>query len=242
MRQKVVIGNNTTWLFPASTDVSHVLIVPCPEAPVNVQWAIWMNGNDKHKLAQNVRHKNQPIAQNFHDCGMLIPHLSPLDWAVGPSASSRKIFFSAMDVLAQGKSVGFALITESPPTPMLSCGLIPLPVGEAWDAASNGVIVGMDPVLDYELCWEGIVVEIAVAAVQVGVQVAVMALSAGGIAAKSLVGIVGELVASQLADPQFLWETGNYYHDWFNPGEIVIDDGRRPVRNSRPDPTAWDEI
>lgn len=163
MQQKVSTAGDLTIVAPAFIDISHVILGPCVELPANIGYLPPINSGD-HKLAHDVQHRGQAIAQAFHNCGRYIVHLSGYgDPAIGTFQSSRTCMFSAMEVLAENEPIGFGLLFNMPPTPMLTCGNIPLPIGDATDSVANSVIVGMDPLWDYALSWVGVAVEMLVA-------------------------------------------------------------------------------
>ena len=160
MNKPVVVASDMTVVTP---NCGHVVPLPAVEVAVPIEHEASFNSYFRHRLAASVRHKNSAIAQGWHDCGRLIDHnLGPLDVIVGYVMSSRQIMFSAGAVQVEGHPVGFATIVfgPGPPTPMLTCGLVPLPVGSAVTSASNTVIVGMHPILDYRACWEGVAIDI----------------------------------------------------------------------------------
>lgn len=182
MKDNVVVANDLTWLpVTVGFDVSHMMAAPGFEVPCNIEWAAWANSG-YHELAPTVLHQNSAIAQAWHNCGRLIAHLlQPPSVILGPLQSTRTIMFSAMAVRVEGSPIGFAnlILGQSMPTPMLTCGLVSLPVADAMTAPSNTVIVGMDPELDYALCWEGVVVEMAASAVIGAVNVVLTIATAG---------------------------------------------------------------
>lgn len=231
MHFHVLIGNDLTIAAP---NVGHMMPVPAVEAPVNIAWALWANGS-KHKLANDVMHMHQPIAQGFHDCGRLIPHLSPLDLVLGPAQSSRKVMLSAMDVKVQGEPVGLAEF------PMLTCGIVPMPCGLAPGALANEVLVGFDPLWDLLVCAIGVYLEVSVVStINIAIFIASLAGGPGGrIAAEVVKALAGLAIA-------------------FFAGEVLseVDVARRVVEYLRSlrgkgrgieappldDPSAWDEI
>lgn len=163
MQQKVSIATDETSHQgnPASRVKNFSHIVPsliCMEACVPMRHVASLNGPiGKHSLATQVLHKGHPIAQQFHDCGYLITHMSPLgDHAIGPLQSSRVVIFGAGMVKIEGQAVGFAIF-DDPSTPMLTCGTYPLPVGASHDSTLNSVVVGMDPEWDHQCGWDHIV-------------------------------------------------------------------------------------
>lgn len=167
MQQKIVIGSDNTWFSPIRGVNGH--LAPAGEtfeADVAVQHA---PGSADHALAMRVLHKGQPTAQAFHNCGRYIPHIpNPVNpfsvpsAALGYAMSSRVCMFSAWDVLVEGQPIAFGLLANTPPTPMLICGTIPLPMGDADTSAENGVIVGIDP-WDYVICCGGVTIEVGLA-------------------------------------------------------------------------------
>ena len=144
MQKKISIGSDRTWVAPAMTNVSHLIpTLPGVEMHVRMDHLAALNGPaGYHKLAVSVQHRNSAIVQHFHDCGRFIPHLTPYDAVLGTCQSSRQVRFSESSVLIQELPVGFAMFLDSPPTPMLTCGMIPLPIGDACSSA-NGVKVGL---------------------------------------------------------------------------------------------------
>jgi hypothetical protein len=108
----------------------------------------------KHSLAPHVLHKGQSVVQQFHDCGYLIQHVSPVaDHITGTLQSSRVVIFGAGLVKIEGTAVGFAIF-KGPSTPMLTCGTYPMPVGGSHDSTLNSVVVGMDPEWDHQCGWD----------------------------------------------------------------------------------------
>ncbi len=172
MQQKIVIANDTSTLF-TPFDMSHgAPVMATWEAAVPIEWQKAINSSF-HKLAHQVRHKDQAVAQWYHDCGYWINHVGPFgDIIFGPLSSARSIMFSAGAVRVQGEAVGFGAMVNAPPTPMLVCGSVPLPLGDATTSTGNSVIVGMDPLLDYLVCWNGVVIEMYIGFQMYGISVA----------------------------------------------------------------------
>ncbi len=234
MEAHVVIATDLTIALP---NVGHVMPMLSIEVPVNIEWAIWANSS-KHALARNVLHQGSPMAQAFHDCGKLIAHLQPLDIILGPIQSSRQIMFSAMDVLIEGEPVGFAEAM----TPMLTCGLVPMPVGAAVTSYSNDVIVGMDFLWDFVLCWAGTIVEMVImGSVNTALTIAGMATGGGSTfaaevgksAAETLVGIaVGELLSMLSPGRRYIEDM----REQRGQGDVV------PPFHRGPYVPSWDEI
>jgi len=103
---------------------------------------------NQNKLTKKVLHKGMPIVQGGHDCGMMIPDITPpmpanTWYAVMWPLSSRKITFAAATVEMDGQPTG---CTFAPFIPMMTCGdpisaptaMVPLPL-----QLRNDVIVGM---------------------------------------------------------------------------------------------------
>jgi len=84
---------------------------------------------NKNKLTQTVKHTpvQLPIVQKGHDCGPMIPDITPTFpsnylYAVIWPFTSRKIMFSASKVKMDGKATGCACSYAIPPIPMMTCG------------------------------------------------------------------------------------------------------------------------
>lgn len=93
---------------------------------------------NKNKLTQTVKHTRVqlPIVQKGHDCGPMIPDLTPTFpsnylYAVIWPFTSRKIMFSASKVKMDGKATGCACTFAIPPLPMMTCGF-PTSAPAAW--------------------------------------------------------------------------------------------------------------
>ena len=162
MQQKASIATDLTHnqgVFGCPVvNISHVVPAPvCVEFPVQMNHLGPVNGfAGKHSLADRVFHKGQSVVRQFHDCGYLITHISPVgDAVVGTAQSSRVVVFGAGLVRVQSAPVGFAIFAD-PSTPMLTCGKYPLPVAEAKRAGLNSVVVGMDPNWDHQCGWDHI--------------------------------------------------------------------------------------
>jgi hypothetical protein len=232
MEQKIVISNDVTMLYTAYCDVSHVVPIPCMEMPANIEYVPSVNGGllpitNHHKLAQSVLHRNHAVAKFYHDCGRLIAHIGPFDATIGPAMSGRYIMFSAMDVLVENEPIGFGTILNWPPTPMLSCGLVPLPVGEAITSMTNGVIVGMDLIWDYLASWEGMFVEMVFGTI-VSVVAILVTIATGPFAL--WVGLFGSGVMVGVAE-------GARFQ---SPGQACVESRRAQRGQIPPPPSEWD--
>jgi hypothetical protein len=146
-----------------------------------------VNGSiGKHSFASHVLHKGQPVVQQFHDCGFLIQHVSPVgDHISGTLLSSRSVIFGAALVRVEGTAVGFAVF-DDPSTPMLTCGTYPMPVGASYDSTLNSVIVGMDPEWDHQCGWNHVYLMLFKSAVGQVVS-AVLMLATFGLATEAIV-------------------------------------------------------
>jgi len=79
---------------------------------------------NQNNFTQTVRHKKMPIVQSGHDCGMMIPDVTPpmpanVWYSVMWPMSSRKISFAASTVKMDGTPTGCAF---GPVFPMMTCG------------------------------------------------------------------------------------------------------------------------
>ena len=164
MEQKVSIATDKSSHFGKLGDggvwnCSHLIPAPlfCWENNVQMNHRATINGFlRRHGLAGGVRHRGQPVVQQFHCCGLFIEHASPvMDHILGPLQSSRVVIFGAALVKFEGAPVGFA-IYGNPCTVMLTCGKIPYPVGASDDSPANSIVVGMDPDWDYQCGWDHI--------------------------------------------------------------------------------------
>lgn len=103
--------------------------VPTPMYSVEMvatQW--WPPGfaMNQNKLTTTVKHVQQNIVLNGHDCGMLVPDITPpvlvqYWYAICWPFSSRKITFAASTVKMDGQPVGCAQLGPVP-LPMMTCG------------------------------------------------------------------------------------------------------------------------
>lgn len=87
----------------------------------------WLPGLlfNKHSISKKVVHYNSPISLAGHDCGPMIPDLTPsvppnLKYPIIWFNSSRKFVFTASMVKHDGKNVACAALW--PPLPMMTCG------------------------------------------------------------------------------------------------------------------------
>jgi hypothetical protein len=116
-----MLTHNT--LFPPAVPV------PTPALSVEmVAFQKWLYGfvMNQNKLTTTVKHVGQGIVLSGHDCGMLIPDITPpvfvnAWYAVCWPFSSRKITFAASTVKMDGQPVGCAQMGPVP-LPMMTCG------------------------------------------------------------------------------------------------------------------------
>lgn len=134
--------------------VVKVPLSPSVEIPVPIAYHPAALLGD-HKLTSTVYHRSVWFALDGHDCGHGIIHicvpLLPLLLPCGEMPlnilfSSRKAKFTAGEVKANGAAVACCTMIDLAvvPTPMMVCGVIPLPiVGTGTAVAFNSVLVGM---------------------------------------------------------------------------------------------------
>ncbi len=102
--------------------------IPVPVPTISIEMVVnqdWPPGslNKQHKRTSTVEHKTRKIVQEGHDCGVLIPDVTPMFIAniwyiIMWPFSKRKILFSASSVHADGLPVGCAALF----LPMMTCG------------------------------------------------------------------------------------------------------------------------
>jgi len=139
MKTKATTATDLSWTITAGVTihdcmqppVAAVISGPNLEAPVPMDWCGGKVGG-RHSFATSVTHRGAPLAQNTHDCGVLIPHVTllPMPDPLTPLkilGSSRKVAFAAQRIRANKRPV--ALTSKLPLVPMLACGTLPLPVG-----------------------------------------------------------------------------------------------------------------
>jgi len=158
VKQKISLSVDLTILLPAGLSVHDYVPVapppPPPKAPApHVELPVpiyWPPGFGQHKLTSTVKHQGVTIAQQDHDCGILIPHVSvppvPLNimLALIIPFSSRKFAFSAGTVKLDGAAAAVGVLS-SLPVPMIACGdPVSLPIAFPVTNAANTVHVGMD--------------------------------------------------------------------------------------------------
>jgi hypothetical protein len=134
--------------------MSHLFPSPTLELPGNIEYLPSINGGLRHRLAGSVRHRNSAIAQAFHDLGRGIVHAG-LDAPAATATSSRVCSYFAGDVRVEGAAVGFGILGGTWSTPMLTCGIVQLPIGHASGSEISSVVVGMHPDYDYAVAREG---------------------------------------------------------------------------------------
>lgn len=108
---------------PPPSPPSMVTGLPSMEMVATQMWTFgYLSG--KNKLTQKVLHKNLPIVQMGHDCGRMIPDITPpmptnLWYPAMWMFSSRKIVFPASTVQMEDKPTGCAFAQM---LPMMTCG------------------------------------------------------------------------------------------------------------------------
>jgi len=123
---------NTAIDFSFGVLTHNVLSPPQIPAPVPMMSIemfarqMWPPGYvmNQNKLTKKVLHKGRPIVQAGHDCGMMIPDITPLMpanayYAIMWPFSSRKITFAASTVKMDKQPTGCAVF---PIIPMMTCG------------------------------------------------------------------------------------------------------------------------
>lgn len=232
MQQKVSIATDKSsyygkWGGGGLINFSHIAPSPVAwEATVPMNYLEFVNGAaGKHSLAPAVLHRGQPVAQQFHDCGYLIQHMSLMgDPGVAPLQSSRVVVFGAGLVQIEQVAVGFAIFGD-PQTPMLTCGKIPVPVAASDDSPANSVVVGMDPDWDYQCGWDHVqllMFRALVGTVKDAAELIGTILSAGtaavgkmlvDIGADVLKGVLMETVGQMLGDSLSARDVGRRYQE-----------------------------
>lgn len=142
---------------------SATTMVPTPAFP-HVEPALpifWPPGYalGKNQLTKSVLHRGFWIAQQGHDLGVAIPHISiPPDNTLTPVlllTSKRKAMFSAGEVKADKKAIACCTMFDLAmvPTPMIYCSTPSLPVtGTGSATVLSDLIVGMH-VVDLVAGW-----------------------------------------------------------------------------------------
>ncbi len=130
MRVTVNISND----FSVGVLLHNVLAppaVPVPAPMLSIEiiaFQFWPPGYamNQNKLTTTVKHKGMSIVQDGHDCGALIPDITPpvmpnLFYTIMWPFSSRKIVFGASTVKMNGQSTGCSQMLLIP-LPMMTCG------------------------------------------------------------------------------------------------------------------------
>jgi hypothetical protein len=125
---------NVVWDVSVGVLTHHVLappVVPTPAPMLSVEMIctqMWTLGFllGQNKLTTTVLHKSVPIVLDGHDCGTMIPDITPpimanLYYLISWPFSSRKIAFASSSVEMNGKPTACAQI-GLPPLPMMTCG------------------------------------------------------------------------------------------------------------------------
>lgn len=125
---------NVIWDVSVGVLTHNVLAppaVPMPTPMISVEMIctqMWTLGFlvGQNKLTTKVMHKCVPIVLDGHDCGMMIPDITPpimanLYYLIMWPFSSRKITFASSTVKMDGTPTGCAQI-GLPPLPMMTCG------------------------------------------------------------------------------------------------------------------------
>ena len=123
---------NIALNFSTGILTHNVLAPPAIPAPVPmlsmemIATQMWTYGYvmNQNKLTSTVLHKYMPIVQSGHDCGMMIPDITPpvpsnTYYAIMWPFSSRKITFAASTVKMDKQPTGCAVF---PIIPMMTCG------------------------------------------------------------------------------------------------------------------------
>jgi len=153
MKRKISSATDVVGVMPPSLTTHECVQPPVPtpapgptlELDVPLAWVI---GAAKHALAVKVKHRGVPVVLAGHDCGMGIGHITmlPLPDPLTPLhilLSSRKVVAGAALVRAEKKPL--ALTGGDLLTPMLACGLVPVPLGVNSSHALASVDVGATP-------------------------------------------------------------------------------------------------
>lgn len=164
----VLNATDIAWPMVISMTVHETLLsgpaVPTLEAPAPMFWppgfALGCN-----KLTTRVVHRKKPIAQQGHDIGVALAHVSvppdPLN-VIATALSGRKVNFGSTKVLSEKMPTGAGMLTAWPPTPMTACSVpFGLPTGCAPFARLNTVVFGMSQ-SDYVLGWADIATTIVI--------------------------------------------------------------------------------
>jgi hypothetical protein len=125
---------NVVWDVSAGVLTHNVLappVVPVPAPMISVEMIctqMWTLGFllGQNKLTTTVMHKSVPIVLDGHDCGTMIPDITPpvmanLFYVISWPFSSRKIAFASSTVKMNGTPTACAQI-GLPPLPMMTCG------------------------------------------------------------------------------------------------------------------------
>ncbi len=86
---------------------------------------------------------------------------------------------------------------------MLTCGLVPLPVGDAKGSGVSSLEIGMDPEFDYDACWEGVYIDIALGTTFNTIMLAINVFTMGGGSTaldvvETIVDAVGDLALAEV--------------------------------------------
>ncbi|MSP26593.1 MAG: hypothetical protein EXR75_15880 [Myxococcales bacterium] len=147
---------NVAWDVSAGVLTHNVLatpIVPVPTPMISIEMIctqMWTLGFllGQNKLTTKVLHKSGPIVLDGHDCGTMIPDITPLMMAnlfyvISWPFSSRKIAFASSTVQMEGTPTGCAQI-GLPLLPMMTCGdPISAPTSLVLSNQLNTVTVGI---------------------------------------------------------------------------------------------------
>lgn len=166
---------NTEYDISFGVLTHNVLLPPAVPTPtpmvsiemVATQW--WPPGfaMNQNKFTTTVKHVQQNIVLDGHDCGMLVPDITPpfpvqYYYAIAWPFSSRKTAFAASSVKMDKTPVGCAQLGPVP-LPMMTCGdPISAPTAFAlFNCFTSQVKVGMS-LLDLLLGLLGIAISIAI--------------------------------------------------------------------------------
>ena len=134
--------------------LSHCFLCPCAPVP-SIEMIVtqfWPPGYGlgQNKFAKTVKHKQQWIVQEEHDCGALIPDLTvPVAnpwYAVMYPFSKRQIVFTSSVAKAEKVQIALAQTFGLPPLPMMTCGEpVSAPTAFVMNNFLNTVKIGMLP-------------------------------------------------------------------------------------------------
>ncbi len=118
--------------------------IPTPSIEMLINM-MWVPGTFSHKFTKDIFHKGQRIVQEGHDCGALIPDITPMCivnfyYLIAWPTSKRAVTFGASTVKIDQENAGCVFFYF----PMMTCGQpFSLPSSVPLTNLLNNVLVGM---------------------------------------------------------------------------------------------------